>query len=104
MQVGRTDVGVVPVRMRGIVGAVMMMVIEQQPCAEKIYRKADRGHDGRLAETRAPFWRGETGAAWIFHGSDGSAGAPWLSIHLCRCGLALTPCKRRKASSARHRD
>src|SRR5258708_22083691 len=32
MQVGRTDVGVVPVRMRGIVGAVMMMVIEQQPC------------------------------------------------------------------------
>src|SRR5258707_759070 len=38
------------------------------------------------------FWRGETGAAWEFHGSDGSAGAPWLSIHLCRCGLAVTVC------------
>ena len=37
------------------------------------------------------FWRGETGAAWIFHGSDGSAGAPWLSTRLCRCGLAFTP-------------
>ena len=34
---------------------------------------------------RWPFWRGETGAAWEFHGSDGSAGALWLSIHLCRC-------------------
>ena len=41
---------------------------------------------------RWPFWRGETGAAWEFHGSDGSAGAPWLSIHLCRCGLAFTVC------------
>src|SRR5258705_13085809 len=39
-----------------------------------------------------PFWRGETGAAWEFHGSDGSAGAPWPSIHLCRCGLAFTVC------------
>jgi hypothetical protein len=38
------------------------------------------------------FWRGETGAAWEFHGSDGSAGAPWLSIHLCRCRLAFTVC------------
>src|SRR5712675_3712696 len=36
-------------------------------------------------------WRGETGAAWEFHGSDGSAGAPRLSIHLSRCGLAFTP-------------
>src|SRR3977135_1031660 len=42
--------------------------------------------------TDGPFWRGETGAAWEFHGSDGSAGAPWLSIHLCRCGLAFTVC------------
>jgi hypothetical protein len=41
---------------------------------------------------RQPFWRGETGAAWEFHGSDGSAGALWLSIHLCRCGLAFTVC------------
>src|SRR6267142_3949940 len=39
-----------------------------------------------------PFWRGETGAAWEFHGSDGSAGASGLSIHLCRCGLAFTVC------------
>jgi hypothetical protein len=39
---------------------------------------------------KPPFWRGETGAAWEFHGSDGSVGAPWLSIHLCRCGLAFT--------------
>jgi hypothetical protein len=41
---------------------------------------------------RNPFWRGETGAAWEFHGSDGSAGAPGLSIHLCRCGLAFIVC------------
>src|SRR5258707_670 len=41
---------------------------------------------------RWPFWRGETGAAWEFHGSDGSASAPWLSIHLSRCGLAFTVC------------
>ena len=41
-----------------------------------------------LAEERA---QGETGAAWEFHGSDGSAGAPRLSIHLSRCGLAFTP-------------
>src|SRR5258708_3743438 len=27
------------------------------------------------------FWRGETGAAWIFHGSDGSAGAPAPLTH-----------------------
>src|SRR5258708_3415951 len=46
----------------------------------------------RRHKIRRPFWRGETGAAWIFHGSDGSAGAPWLSIHLCRCGLAFTVC------------
>src|SRR5260370_12170965 len=39
-----------------------------------------------------PFWRGETGAAWEFHGSDGSAGAPWLTAHLCRGGLAFTVC------------
>src|SRR5712671_1252049 len=38
------------------------------------------------------FRRGETGAAWEFHGSDGSAGAPGLSIHLSRCGLAFTVC------------
>jgi hypothetical protein len=37
------------------------------------------------------FWRAETGAAWEFHGSDGSAGAPRVSIHLSRCGLAFTP-------------
>ena len=42
--------------------------------------------------TRSPFWRCETGAAWEFHGSDGSAGAPWLGIHFCRCGLAFTVC------------
>ena len=42
-------------------------------------------------DTPRQFWRGETGAAWIFHGSDGSAGAPWLSTRLCRCGLAFTP-------------
>ena len=42
--------------------------------------------------TRSPFWRGETGAAWEFPGSDGSAGAPWLGIHFCRCGLAFTVC------------
>src|SRR5258705_8008630 len=41
--------------------------------------------------TVTPFWRGETGAAWEFHGSDGSAGAPRVSIHLSRCGLAFTP-------------
>src|SRR5258708_23275056 len=35
------------------------------------------------------FWRGETGAAWEFHGSDGSAGEPRLSSQLCRCGLAF---------------
>src|SRR5712671_3914061 len=38
---------------------------------------------------RWPFWRGETGAAWEFHGSDGSAGEPRLSSQLCRCGLAF---------------
>ena len=27
-----------------------------------------------LTDTGNKFWRGETGAAWIFHGSDGSAG------------------------------
>ena len=45
-----------------------------------------------IAICHRPTEEGETGAAWEFHGSDGSAGAPWLSIHLCRCGLAFTVC------------
>src|SRR5258707_1301680 len=52
----------------------------------------DKGTETPVHTTRWPFWRGETGAAWIFHGSDGSAGAPWLSSQLCRCGLAFTVC------------
>jgi hypothetical protein len=39
----------------------------------------------------APFWRGGTSDASKFHGSDGAASAPRLSIHSCRCGLAFTP-------------
>src|SRR5258705_6388905 len=50
-----------------------------------------------------PFWRGETGAAWEFHGSDGSAGAPWLSIHLCRCGLVIWNASSLHYKSARER-
>src|SRR5258705_4199204 len=40
---------------------------------------------------RTPFWRGGTSDASKFHGSDGAASAPRLSIHLSRCGLAFTP-------------
>src|SRR5258705_9625057 len=43
--------------------------------------RAKREADVSLSHSPWPFWRGETGAAWEFHGSDGSAGAPWLSIH-----------------------
>src|ERR1700675_1744701 len=43
----------------------------------------------RLLNMSWPFWRGETGAAWEFHGSDGSASEPRLSSQLCRCGLAF---------------
>src|SRR5258708_6845270 len=38
----------------------------------------------------SPFWRGGTSDASKFHGSDGAASAPRLSIHLSRCGLAFT--------------
>jgi hypothetical protein len=41
--------------------------------------------------TRWPFWRGGTSDASKFHGSDGAASAPRLSIHLSWCGLAFTP-------------
>src|SRR5258708_1677198 len=50
MQVSRTDIGVAPVCAFFIVCVMMMIVVEQQPCAEKVYRKTDHGHDGRLAE------------------------------------------------------
>src|SRR5258705_13649053 len=44
---------------------------------------------GNFPQSFHPFWRGETGAAWKFHGSDGSVGAPWLSNH--RCLGVVTP-------------
>jgi hypothetical protein len=53
MQVCRTDIGVVLVRMSDIVLMVMMMmmiVVEQQPCAEKIYCETNHRHNGRVAE------------------------------------------------------
>jgi hypothetical protein len=55
------------------------------------FRKFVADETEKWAKCQSPFWRGETGAAWEFHGSDGSAGAPWLSTRLCRCGLAFTP-------------
>src|SRR5712672_987316 len=49
------------------------------------------GHSALVTLRRTPFWRGGTSDASKFHGSDGAASAPRLSIHLSRCGLAFTP-------------
>jgi hypothetical protein len=78
----------------GALGALVMIAnrvekIQKDTAAIRFPRRRPRPI--RSTPTRSPLrQRGETGAAWEFHGSDGSAGAPWLSIHLCRCGLAFT--------------